>query len=853
MLKSSGSMAEFLRSSRSRAWLSGLLLVAATFLAYLPVFRGQFVWDDDAWTTNIGGLLRNVSGLRLIWCQFTALQQYYPLTATTFWLDYHLWGFWPLPYHVENVLLHTLAALLFWRLLKHLGVAGAWLAAAIFALHPVMVESAGWITERKNVLSLVLYIGALLAYGRFNGFWQADAAAAVPKSAARSRRGHYTVALFLFLGALLAKTTAFSLPAVVLLIGWWKGGRLRWRAEVLPTVPFFVLSFGMCLATAWLEKNHVMAQGPDFALTFPERCLIAGRAPWFYTGQLLWPSGLCFIYQRWPLNAGSWQQWLYPATAVGALLALWLARKRIGRGPAAAAFFFAGTLFPALGFMNAYGMRYSFVWDHWVYLSSLGPIALAAALVARAAKHFRAPAVLYGFAAIVLPVQAILTWQQCRMFADAETLWRTTISRNPDAWLAYDNFGIILSKTGQADEAIAYFQKALAIHPGNSLAHNNLGLALFQKGRMDQAIEEFQKALALQPENDPARNNLGQAFLAKGQEREAMMQFQKVLERNPRAPKANYNLGIVLMQEGRVDEAVVHFQNALDGDPDFALARDNLGIAMLKKGREREAFVQFQKVLANDPGDFLANYNAGNILFQFGQVDEAMVHFQNALDGRPDFAPARDNLGIALLQKRREPEAVVEFQKALESDPDDPTAHYNLGIVFFQKGRVDEAIAHFRKAQETWPGFAEAHNNLGVALLQKGSVDEAIAQFQKVLEIRPDFADALDNLGNAAWLLATAPDASIRNGARALALAQQLDRLSGGNNPVLLDTLAAAYGETGRFPEAVDAAQRALELAQARNNTALADTLRRHVKLLQAGSSLRIPSQTNAIPGPNRR
>ena len=230
-----------------------------------------------------------------------------------------------------------------------------------------MVESAGWITERKNVLSLVFYLGALLAYGRFNGFWT-TAAAADPEGTLRRRWDHYTMALLLFLGALLAKTTAFSLPAVVLLIGWWKGRRLRWRTEVLPTVPFFVLSFGMCLVTAWLEKTHVGAQGPDFALTVPERCLIAGRVPWFYIGQLLWPAKLCFIYPQWPLNAGVWRQWLYPAAAVGTLLALWLARKRIGRGPAAAAFYFAGTLFPVLGFMNAYGMCYSYVWDHWVYL-----------------------------------------------------------------------------------------------------------------------------------------------------------------------------------------------------------------------------------------------------------------------------------------------------------------------------------------------------------------------------------------------------------------------------------------------------------------------------------------------------
>jgi protein O-mannosyl-transferase len=715
MPKSSGSMAEFLHSSRNRAWLLGLLLVAATFLAYLPVFRGQFVWDDDSWTTKVGGLLRDVSGLRLIWCQFTALQQYYPLTATTFWLDYHLWGFWPLPYHVENVLLHALAALLFWRLLERLKVAGAWLAAAIFALHPVMVESAGWIAERKNVLSLVFYLGALLAYDRFNAFGPADAGtAAAPERKTPWHWGHYTIAWLLFLSALLAKTTAFSLPAVVLLIGWWRSGRLRWRAEVLPTIPFFILAFGMCLVTAWLEKNHVMAQGPDFAQTFSERCLIAGRATWFYTGHLLWPANLYFVYPRWPLNASLWQQWLYPVTAIATLLALWLARKRIGRGPAAAAFFFVGTLFPLLGFMNTYAMRFSYVWDHWVYLSSLGPIALATAgiTVALGKLEKRSPFLKPLFVGTVLLVLGLLTWRQCQMYTDAETLWRATLAGNPDAWVAHADLGNIFFQKGQVDEAMFQYHKSLAIQPNDILSLNNLGLILCQKERPDEAIVQFQKALDVMPDNALLCNNLGKALLAAGQQREAIVQFQKVLE----------------------------------------------------------------------------------------QI------------------------------------------------PGDPLIHYNLGTALYQEGKVDEAIEHFRQTLKTQPDFSRAHNRLGVALLQKGLVDEAIVHFQRALEIRSDFTNAWNYLGNAVWQLATSPNTSIRNGPKALALAQQLDRRSGGNNPATLDTLAAAYAETGQFPAAVDTAQRALVLALAQNNTALAETLRQQIKLFQAGSPFHDVPQTTAAP-----
>ena len=483
-----------------RAWLFSALLVAGTFIAYLPALRGKFVWDDDAWTTGISLLLRDASGLWTMWRKLGALQQYYPLAGTTFWLDYKLWGFWTLPYHVENVLLHAFAALLFWRLLWRLQVPGAWLAGAIFALHPVMVESAGWITERKNVLSLVFYLGALLAYGRFARFWNADnhPAASTADSPARLRSA-YWLAFLLFVAAELSKATAFSLPAVLLLVCWWKGGRIRWQADVLPTLPFFTAAISLGLVTAWVETNHLRASGPEWAFSLPERCLIAGRALWFYMGKLLWPGNLCFVYPQWRLNAGSFVQWLCPSTAVGVLLALWLMRRRIGRGPATAAFFFAGTLFPVLGFMNAYGMRYSFVWDHWVYLSSLGLIALGAALASAVVGRLRAPMLLYGIAAVLLPVLGVLTWQQCRMYADLETLWRTTIARNPNCWMAQGNLGCALvGQKGRLDEAIDSFSTGAANQarpPGNTLQPRQSSCA---KGKHDRSGRPLPKGIANQ-------------------------------------------------------------------------------------------------------------------------------------------------------------------------------------------------------------------------------------------------------------------------------------------------------------------------------------------------------------------
>jgi tetratricopeptide (TPR) repeat protein len=612
-------------------------LVAATLLAYLPVWHGGFVWDDDSWTLNLSALFQqSAAGLGTIWRHPAVLPQYYPLTGTTFWLDYQLWKFWTTPYHIENVVLHLIAVFLFWRLLLRLQIRGAWLAAGLFALHPVMVESVAWITERKNVLSLVLYLGALLAYLR-----HAQGVSSVRCQVSRTDSilsrftfhvsRFYGLALVLFLGALLAKTTTFSLPAVILLIGWWKGGRLRWRRDVAPTLPFFALSIGLCLVTAWLEKNHVGAQGSDFDLSWPQRCLVAGRVPWFYLGKLLWPANLCFVYPRWQPNPGVWWQWLHPVSAVGVLLALWLARGRIGRGPAAAAFFFTGTLFPVLGFMNAYYMRYSFVCDHWVYLSSLGLLAPGAALVARAAEHVRKPMAIYGFAAIVLPALFILTWRQCGMYADKETHRRTTIARNPNCWLAQSNLGTSLLHRGKPAEAETLYREALQLRPDDSRTQYNLGIALAAQGRLAEAFNHFERALQLNPED----------------------------------PEAHYNLGVALASEGKWDEAIQHYERALQLKPGYAEAHNNLGIALVNQGKLAEAGQHFERALQLKPRFAEAHENSGNALAAQGKWTEAIQHWERALQLKPDSAATHYNLGIALAGQGKPAEAIQHFQQAL--------------------------------------------------------------------------------------------------------------------------------------------------------------------------------------------
>jgi len=545
--------------SSSRRWLpaaAGAAIVVLTLLAYLPALQGGFVWDDDTWTTKMD--LHDAAGLGTIWSEPTALQQYYPLTATSFWVDYQLWTFSPLPFHVENVLLHALAALLFWRILERLKVQGAWLAAVIFALHPVMVESAGWITERKNVLSLALCLAALLAYLRHLDSKSAEvraAATAGPRDGVIGRIATpYVLAWFLFVGALLAKPTVFALPAIILLLLWWKRGELRWRADVLPTLPFFVPALGMCALTAWLEKNHAGAQGVDFVLTFTQRFLIAGRSFWFYLGKLAWPSGLSFIYPRWQPNAGQWWQWLYPIAGVSVVIGLWLARRRIGRGPATAAFFYAGTLFPLLGFVNVYFMRYSFVCDHWAYLPSLGPIALAASGLTATWRNYRGDGRRFlepAFVVALVLTLGTLTWRQAGMYEDLETLWRVTITRNPGSWMAHNSLGNVLVRTGRADSAISEYEEAIRLKPDLAEAYTSLGVTFAQKGRIAEAMAQFMEAVRVRPD------------YAEG----------------------HYDLGLALAMKGRVDEAIGQFREAIRLKPNFAAAHTSLAKTLAAKDR----------------------------------------------------------------------------------------------------------------------------------------------------------------------------------------------------------------------------------------------------------------------------
>ncbi|TMA39950.1 MAG: tetratricopeptide repeat protein [Deltaproteobacteria bacterium] len=568
------------RSFDPRDGLFLAALLAAILLVYRPAWSGGFLWDDAAHLTR--GDLRSWQGLWRIWFDPGATQQHYPLVHSAFWLQQRLWGNDPTGYHLVTVLLHFGAALLVALNLRKLAVPGAYLAAAIFALHPVHVESVAWITELKNTLSAVFYLGAALAWLHFEE---------------RRQLRTWLLALLLFALALCSKTVTATLPAALLLVHWWRRGRPSWRRDVVPLLPFFALGAVAGLFTIWVERRLVGAEGAAFDLSAAQRGLIAGRAAWFYLGKLVWPADLVFIYPRWNVDSVALSQYLYPATALVAVGGLWARRKRFP-GALAAALFFLGTLFPALGFFDVYPFLFSFVADHFQYLASIGIIALAASGIASMPRRRAGQ----GVSLAVLAILAALTWKQSHLYADAETLYRATIRGNPACWMAYNNLAGLLISRDAADEAEGLARTALKLKPGYPEAHNNLALALARRGQSDEAIVHYRQAIELSPGYAEARNNLGFALAARGDLDEAIFQYRKALESEPGRAGIHYNLAMALVARGQVLPAVSHLRRAVEMQPDFLEAHNNLGILLARSGRLDEAIEQFRQALEIAPG-----------------------------------------------------------------------------------------------------------------------------------------------------------------------------------------------------------------------------------------------------------
>jgi protein O-mannosyl-transferase len=706
-------------------------LLAAVLAAYLPALRGGFLWDDDAHVT--GPALRSLHGLWRIWFEPGATQQYYPLLHSAFWAEHRLWGDSVLAYHLLNAALHAAAAWLLFLFLRGLSFPAPRLAALLFALHPVCVESVAWISEQKNTLSAVFYLLAALAYLRFDG---------------TRRRSAYVLALALFVLALLTKTVTATLPAALLVVLWWRRGKLGWTRDVLPLVPWLAAGAASGLFTAWVERTLIGAEGADFTFGAVQRLFLAGRVIVFYLHTLAWPAHLMFIYPRWPMGADAGWGCLYlvAVLALGAALAF-LSRRM--RGPLAGFLIFAGTLFPALGFVNVYPFLFSFVADHFQYLASIGILVPAAWGLWWAAG--RLPLGPNGRAWLPFAVPAllgVLTWRQAGEYRDSETLYRATLARNPSAWLIHFNLAVTLGMGPQhLQEAILEYEATVRLKPDHWRAHNNLASALLKMpGRSADAVAEYEEALRYNPGYAEAHNNLGIALEdIPGRLPDAEAHLRSAIRLRPDYDAAHSNLGTLLQRKpGSLDEAIGEFRAALRTAPGDAAYHYDLANALsLEPGRDAEAMAEYQAAISLRPGYAEAHSNLGVALSHLpGRLDDAVAEFQTALRLDPEAEDIHANLAGALAKiPGRKAEAISEYSAALAIDSSDAQSHYALGLLLSSaRGRLQDAVSEFEAAVRLSPGFAEAHFGLGISLAMSGGHrDEAIGHLEKALELRPGF------------------------------------------------------------------------------------------------------------------
>jgi tetratricopeptide (TPR) repeat protein len=583
---------------------AGAALVFAVASAYLPVLKGGFVWNDDTYVTD-NVTLDGLIGLKLIWTEPRANEQYYPMVFTSYWVEKRLWGLAPLGYHIVNVLLHVGSALLLWTLLARLRLPGAGWAAALFALHPMCVESVAWVTERKNTLSLFLSLLAMLislaARSEENEERKGDflrkgkkqrraAPAAHVAGTAQARRSLLSfTGLFLFVLALFAKTTAAVVPAVLLVLAWWKRGEIRGK-DVGPLVPWFAAGLLLAAHTAWLERTVVRAAGSEWSLSLPARLVLAGRVLLFYLKKFLVPLDLAFFYDRWTVDARAPVQWLPVLGALASLALAWHVREKVGRGPLAGILLFGGVLFPAMGFFNVYAMRYSWVADHFAYQAVAVASACAAcgtaSLLAKASQAVRRAAA--GAGVLALAGCAVLSNRQSRIYEGEEVLWRDTLSKTPSCFMCHNNFGFWLVNAGRVPEAVAHFETSLRLRPDNVPALLNLGRIAEQRGNLGEAAARLRAAYAIDPADTAVLVNLATVNVKLGRAGDALPLYEEALRLGTAdAHLAHNGLGVALMQQGQVLEAAEQFREALRLKPDYDFARANLERALAASGAPR--------------------------------------------------------------------------------------------------------------------------------------------------------------------------------------------------------------------------------------------------------------------------
>jgi tetratricopeptide (TPR) repeat protein len=656
-------------------------------LAYWPALRGGFLFDDDAMVTG-SALVKASDGLRRMWFTTEAID-YWPLTNSSLWFEWRLWGANPTGYHVTNVLLHIASALVLWSILWRLRFPAAWLGAMVFALHPVNVQSVAWIAQRKNTLALFCFLLATAAFLKD----QRRRGLLPPQSTSVQRRGalqpnrvdppdtgrsgrFYWLSLAAFTLAMLSKGSVAVFPGVLLLLVWWERRRIT-RMDVLRVAPFLAVAVGLTLVNVWFQMRM---PGGSRDVTILQRVLGAAGVVWFYLAKALVPARLTFMYPQWDIDARSLLWWMPLLSACG--VTSWLVWRRDQPIIRAALFgwaFFCLALIPVMGLTDVYFMKYSLVADHYEYI---GVVAVAA-IVGCGLLGWWGSRVLGAWgvrmvAAAVLIVCWSLTWNQAHLYAGAETLYRATLDRNPSAWPIRNNLGALLLERDANEEAAAQLKRALQGHPDFVQAHNNYCNALARLERMDEALTECSTALRLDPNRAVSYISLGMALASRGRLPEARRAFETALKLHPDSVEAHSYLADLLLDGGDPVEAARHYREVLRERPASGSARDGLGRALDDLGDIRGAEAAFRDAIQYAPQLADPYRRLADVLVEQGRIDEAIDAYRKALSHDDKSAETQNNLAVALARAGRTAEAIEHFRAAIDLDPTLTDARANL-------------------------------------------------------------------------------------------------------------------------------------------------------------------------------
>jgi protein O-mannosyl-transferase len=658
------------------------LLVFSSFLAYWPALNGMFILDDDTYLTN-NRLIVAPDGLYQFWLTTEALD-YYPVSNSTLWLEWRVWGINPTGYHVTNLLLHIVVALLFWVILAKLSIPGAFLAALLFAVHPVNVESVAWIAQRKGLLALVFFLLSILCYLREeehdrNGHGEPRGFASVGL--------WYWISLLAFSLAMLSKGSVAILPLVLLLIIWWR--RQITLGDSLRTAPFFVVA--VLLTTVHIFFQHRGLSEAIRSDSFAQRLAGAGAVVWFYLSKALLPNDLIFVYPKWQIQTGDWRWWLPLAAAVALTTVLvWQRSSWWGRPLLFAWAFFCFALVPVMGFSDVGFMKQSLVADHYQYIAVLGVVALVAASwktwLDRTREEIKSS--IFVCAVILVGALTFLSWQQSRLYESGTTLYGATLQKNPESWMIHNDLGVELAKTGHLEEATEHFHQALNLRPDYADAYNNLVRALLRAGRKQEAIEQLQQASRLMPEFAEANNYLGEILFQDGRTLEAIEQFEQAIQLTPDNAIIHNRLGTALMVVGQLPEAIKHFEKTLQINPNDLVAYNNLAW-----------------ILATAPSDHIRD------------PGRAVALAKKAVELDPTVAFAYNTLGVACYRAGNWQDTIEWLDKSTK------LSYGGNAVDWFFLAMAHEQLGHHDKARQCYERAAKL-------------IDEHLPQSEELLRFR---------------------------------------------------------------------------------------------------------------------